>query len=250
MKELIKNKQTDKSLEKFNNIINLALSIPGAKINRETFLRKELSKHCDNNTVELAIKKTPAKAKINKEIIEKISNSVIKLHTWKVAALSGLAGMPGGFWVIGTIPADLVQYFYNVLQVLQKLAYLYGWPDLFYENKSNLDDETVLILALFLGVMFGLKQASDAIRKLAGKIANQVIERLPRKALTKYGIYNLAKQIGRWIGLKITKESFSKFVSKMVPIIGGFASGGISYIAFRTMAKRLKKHLQTLPIAQ
>jgi len=37
--------------------------------------------------------------------------------------LSTLVGLPGGWWIAGTIPADLAQYYQNVIQMAQKLAY-------------------------------------------------------------------------------------------------------------------------------
>ena len=37
---------------------------------------------------------------------------------------------------MGTIPADLAQYFGHILRILQKLIYLYGWHDLSLDSKE------------------------------------------------------------------------------------------------------------------
>jgi len=239
----------NKALSIWNNILKASLNIPGAKVNREDYIRKELSKHYADEIVKKAIELSPSKAGISKDIIEKISRSSIKWHTYKASAISFAAGIPGGWFMAGTIPADLSQFYWHIIVLIQKLIYIYGWPDLF-EDEEKIDDETLSQITLFIGVMFGANGATTAVEKLAQGLASQVAKQLPKKALTKYGIYNLAKQIGKWIGLKVTKDTFARGLSKVVPILGGFISGGISFFSMKSMANKLKKHLKTLILAK
>ena len=147
-----------------------------------------------------------------------------------------------------TIPADLAQFYWHAIQLAQKLAYLYGWPDL--TENGQVDERTDYILTLFIGSMLGAGMATIGITELAERLAMQVAHRLPRQALTRYAVYNLAKQAARWIGINITKTTFSRGVSKAVPVIGGVASAALTAVLLRTMAKRLQKHLKTLTLAQ
>ena len=39
----------------------------------------------------------------------------------KVTAISAAAGIPGGFTMVGTIPADITQYMGHLLRIAQKL---------------------------------------------------------------------------------------------------------------------------------
>ena len=238
----------DKSVEIWNKVLRASLSIPGARIDRASFLKKELSKRCPEQQVEAAINSTPSKAGITKSITSQIANGSIRLHLTQVTSLSFLAGLPGGWWMAGTIPADLAQFFYQAIQLSQKLAYIYGWPEFYIEDE--VDDETLLEITLFIGVMFGAQAASKVIAELAERVSMQIATRLPKAALTEYGLYNLAKQVAKWIGVKLTKQSASRVASKIVPILGGIVSGGISYFTMRTMAKRLNRHLGSLPLAQ
>jgi len=134
-----------------NNTFELALStatsLPMVHINREKFLRKELLKYCDEKQVESAILNNPAYAGIELPIIDKIARSCINYETNKVSAISFAAGIPGGLAMIGTIPADVTQYFAHVLRILQKLVYLYGWEEILQEDGS-LDDETTNMFSL------------------------------------------------------------------------------------------------------
>jgi hypothetical protein len=145
----------------------------------------------------------------------------------------------------GTIPADLTQFFWHVVVILQKLAYLHGWPELFEEGTEP-DDETLLVFTVFVGVMFGAATAAKLLGDLAERVGGQVLRRLPQQALTKWGVYNLAKQVAKWIGIRLTKQGFARMLAKALPVVSGFISGTIAWVSFTVMSKRLLKHLENL----
>jgi hypothetical protein len=240
---------SDSGLAAWNGILGAALKIPGARIDRSAFLRSALSPHAPSNIVEAAIERTPAKAGIPKDLIAKIAKSSIKWHRAGVSATSAIAGLPGGWWIAGTIPADLAQYFWHVLVVLQKLAYLHGWPSLLQDDK-DIDDETKLVLTLFVGVMLGAQGATNGVSKLATAIGSEVTKRLPRASLTKYAIYQIAKQVAKWIGVNLTKKKFAEFIGRAVPVVGGLIAGTVTWLAFGAGAQRLLEHLDSLPLAR
>jgi uncharacterized membrane protein YfcA len=235
----------DKSSEIWNRVLGSALALPGARISRAAYLRTELSKHFPDDVVQKAIDTTPAKAGSPSSTIRSIAQSSINWHRNGVTATSFVAGVPGGWWMVGTIPADLTQFFWHVVVILQKLAYLHGWPELL-EDGAEPDDETLLILTIFVGVMFGAGTAAKALANLAERVGAQVIKRLPQKALTKWGVYNLAKLVAKWIGIRLTKQGFAQIVAKGIPVVSGFVSGLISWVSFSTMSRRLREHLEVL----
>lgn len=234
--------------EKFVMVLKSAMNMPGVQIRRDDFLRKELSKRYPKDKVEAAILRNPAHAGITTTEINSIARSCISVETKRVSAISAAAGIPGGFAMLGTVPADIAQYFAHIVRVLQKLAYLYGWKEL-YNAKGEFDDETVDRLTLFIGVMFGVNAANAAITKIAQNAAVKVEKNLVNKALTKTTIYPIVKKVAQILGYKMTKEIFAKGVSKLVPIIGGVVSGTLTYTTFKPAANKLKKHLESLPMA-
>ena len=127
------------------------------------------------------------------------------------------AGLPGGLAMAGTIPADMAQFYWHALVMAQKLAYLYGWPDLL-EN-GEVDEQTELYLTLLVGTMLGAVVANEALAELARRFAVQTVRRLPRQALTKTWYYPIVKQVGKWIGISVTNRGFAGGVSKVVPVI-------------------------------
>lgn len=232
----------------FSMILRAAMNVPGVQIRRNEFLHKELSKYYPNETVTKAIDTTPVNAGITVQEIEKIAKACINFETNKVSLISFVAGIPGGFAMIGTVPADMAQYFAHVVRVLQKLIYLYGWQEMIFSGKE-VDDETLNLLTLFVGIMFSVNAANAAIAKIAQSVAKKTETAIAHKALTKGVIYPIVKNVAAILGVKVTKDSFAKAVSKFVPVIGGVASGTLTYVSFKPSAVRLKKYLKELPLA-
>src|SRR5438046_4904514 len=234
----------------WNSVLRTALALPGVKVDRKAFLRRALSKHVTEKVLQSAIDTSPAKAGVNKNTIRRIATANIKWHRAGVSALSFASGLPGGWWIAGTVPADLIQSFWHVLVIAQKLAYLYGWPELFSEDSElELDDETLLILTVFVGVMLGAESAAKVLGDIAERAAARVLKRLPRETLTKLGLYGLAREVAKRSGIKITEDSFGRYLSRIVPILRGIISGTVTWISFSLITSRLAAHLESLPLA-
>lgn len=222
----------------WDGVMDVALRMPGVKVDRNTYLEKAFSPYGDVSELN---NKRPVDV-FDIEIVSKTATDAIKAQTRTVTSISTLAGIPGGLAMAATIPADLAQYYYHVLVIAQKLCYIYGWPDLQDEN-GEIGEGARSILTIFVGVMLGAQAANKAVGEIAKRFAGQVARRLPQQALTKGFIYPIVKQVAKWIGVKMTKDIFAKSVSKAVPIIGGGVSGVITYATFKPMAKRLQKEL-------
>ena len=126
-------------------------------------------------------------------MISWIVKNCINYETNKVSSVSFAAGLPGGFALAGTIPADVTQYFGHVLRILQKIIYLYGWEELIGDDGS-FDDETTNMLTLFVGVMSGLNGAAATITKLSLSAAQRASKSIASKALTKGTIYPIDRK--------------------------------------------------------
>lgn len=239
--------QSDAS--RFEMVLTSASQLPGVRIDRKKYLTGALRKRFSPEVVAMAVDSSPAAAGIEAEKLSQIADASIRYEATKVTALSTAAGIPGGFAMAGTVPADMIQYFAHILRITQKLAYLYGWDELFYATEEEIDDETRNLLILFIGVMFGASGASDAVAKVSETVAQAVARRLPQQALTKGTVYPIVKKIATYLGIKMTREIFGKGVSKAIPIIGGVVSGGITLATFAPMSLKLKDYLAGLEVA-
>lgn len=234
--EQAKNETTSVALE---TIITNAVKIPGVKVNRSKFLAETFAG--DDIDVQTIIDMGPVSAGIPQERIEKAAAKLIFVRTSQSSVASFVAGIPGGFAMAATIPADVAQFFGMALRLAQELSYLYGASDLWTEDQ--LDDERVRNqLILYCGVMFGVSGAVSGVRVLSTQIAKTTLKKLPQKALTKTW-YPIIKQIGKAIGVKVTKTTVAQGISKAVPIVGGVISGSLNYVSMMPMANRLNAAL-------
>ena len=226
-------------LVSWDKVMNLALSMPMVKVDRTAFLTKEFSMY--DNADQLRDKR-PIDL-FDAEAIERAARGVINSHLTTATVTSTAAGIPGGLAMAATMPADIAQYYWHVLVVAQKLGYLYGWPDLL-DDKGQITEGTRNVLTLFVGVMFGAQAASKLVGEIAKQVSLQAAKRLPQQALTKTVYYPVVKQVAKWIGVKMTKDTFGRSVGKAIPILGGVLSGAITAFSFKPMAEKLQKHLR------
>lgn len=226
------------------DIIILGLRIPGVHIDREEFLRKQFMKNYANDVIQDAVKFNPAHAGITVEEIDNIADQVIQYERNCVSGISLALGAPGGVAMVATLPADIAQYYGYMLRAIQKLLYLYGFPEINVENGVNIDDETMNLITLCLGVMYGVEGSVASIKILSNALGKGVEKKLLQKALTKGIFYPIVKKISRWFSVCMTKQVFAGFFRKAIPVVGGVVGGGITYLSFKPCCDNLKKSLQ------
>ncbi len=218
------------------SVIVSAVQIPGVKVNRRQFLAEAFAKEA--YSIDQIVETDAIQVGVPQEQLLRIANKLILTRTSQSSIASFVSGIPGGLAMAATIPADILQFFGMSLRLAQELAYLYGAKDL-WENGSIDDERVKNQLILYCGVMFGASGAVSGVRVLTTQIAKTTLKKLPQKALTKTFWYPIIKQIGKAVGLKVTKQTVAKGVSKAVPVLGGIISGGLNFASMMPMANRL-----------
>lgn len=227
------------------DFIIIGLQTPGIKVNRADFLQRELMKNYSPEVIESAITHNPAYAQIPVFEIDKIADEVIKFERNCVSGISAALGAPGGIAMVATIPADLVQYYGYMLRATQKLMYLYGFPEInTTEKEHKFDSETINLLIICLGVMYGVQGTNTALKAMATALGKGVEKKLMNAALTKGTIYPIVKSVSKWFGINMTKQVFSGFFKKAIPVVGGVIGGGITYLSFKPCCDKLKESLR------
>lgn len=227
------------------DVIILGLKTPGVRISRSEFLKKELHKNYSEEIIDKAIATNPATAGISVDEINVIADNVINYERNCVSGISAALGTPGGISMVATIPADIVQYYGYMLRATQKLMYLYGFPEIDVEEKNQtFDSETLNILILCLGTMYGVAGANNAIKAMASGLAKGVSQKIMTAALTKGTLYPMVKKIAKWFGVKMTKKLLAGLAQKSLPVVGGVIGGGLTYVSFKPCCNKLKNSLQ------
>ena len=232
----------DKENLVWNKILAAVLKMPGVKVDRIGFLRKELRPYCNQSRLQMIGSVRPYTV-VSEQVIDRLARQCVRRHTTLATATSTVVGLPGGLATAATMPADLTQYFYHQFVLSQKLAYLYGYPDL-CDDDGELSDMACDLLTIFMGVMMGAPVAEKGLTELSKAVAESAVTRLPRVALTKAAIFPVVSQIAKMIGSRLTKESFTKGVGRFIPLAGGLFSGGLTLWTFRKGAVRLRRQLR------
>ncbi len=237
--QIANNTEKEVALE---SIITSAIQIPGVKVDRKKFLAEMFA--TEDVVIQDVLDLGPIAANISQERLTTLASKHILKRTSESSIASFVAGIPGGFAMAATIPLDVLQFFGMALRLAQELSYIYGASDLW--QNGQVDDEKVKNqLLLYCGVMFGVSGAVSGVRVLTTQIAKTTLKKLPQKALTKTFWYPIIKQMGKAIGLKVTKSTVAKGVSKVIPVIGGVISGGLNFASMLPMANRLQKALDS-----
>lgn len=158
------------------------------------------------------------------------------------SSISFASGLPGGVAIAATIPADMAQFYGYSLKLAQEISYVYGYQNI-WTNQDELTEDAKNTLILYLGIMFGVSSAGSTIRILSNKLALQALKQLPNKTLTKHLYFTILKKVLAIFGTKLTKATFAKGVSKVIPVVGGVLSGSMNYLSLKPMANKLKDEL-------
>lgn len=190
-----------------NNCYEKALNgVPKVSPSIEEFAKNYLDKETNNNKAAKAM----------------IKNQVVKCTT------SGfLTGFGGIITLPVTIPANVGSVLYVQMRMIACIAYLAG-----YDLKS--DQVQTLVYACLAGVAVTdvIKQAGI---KFGIKLTNATIKKIPGRALIK---------INQKVGFRfITKAGTTGIInlSRVVPVVGAVAGGGIDYFETKAIANRAYK---------
>ena len=223
------------SLSQWNKVLGSILEIPGAKVSRAKFLEGEFRQYCDEFSINKIITEEKAPYEVvSVTTLNRIADKRIDYYSRTASSISFLTGLPGGFTMLATLPADMIQYYFYLFKIAQELAYLYGFHD-FCDANGQLTERSLNTLTILIGVMTG-----DAIKATGLKtISSEALEQMP-----KVLFYRIAREIAVKLGVKLSTRSVVKGVSHAIPILGGVALSLITRYTFKPSTLRLKKRLE------
>lgn len=215
------------------NALSSALNLPGVKVDRNNFLRSALqSIHINNEDIDKAINDSPLKV-LSESQIKKLVKSTKTLHRTHASVVSGGLGIPGGFAMVGTIPADILQYFRQVFIFAQKISFLYGFPQL------RSDDEFKNMMIIALGVAAGVDQANQGLTFMSKAIQRKVLQKISEQQ-GKW-INQIVFNVFRAVGITLNKQLVKSAAKKVIPLASAAISAGITYLVFGAEADKIIK---------
>ncbi len=243
-------KTKTKPIELWYKLLSSSLKLPGAIVWRKKFIKSIYKGVRTDKEISFFEKNGYFKKSITESEIDQITQKLITREVVEIAGKSFFAGLPGGFAAAITLPADVVQFYMHHIVIIQKLAYLFGWKKII---KSPDDKKGLLLLTLFFGIMHKIEGAEDAMKQISGNKniiedfdifgredgeALQVKEYL-KSNLEKTNIKSVIKRVAGFLGVRLLKNFAKQAPAKVVPILGGAISGGLSYISAKKYTSKL-----------
>lgn len=224
-------------------VVNAAVRIPGIKVDRDKFLTEVFSS--EETDIQNILDNGPINANISRERLNELADELIASRTNESSAVPINEELPDDLEIKKVIPSETLLFFSSAARLAQELSYLYGSQD-FWKNDRINSENVRSQLILYCGVMLGVSGAVSGIRVLTAQLADSSFKKLPQKVLTKTALYPIIKQVGKVMGVKITKSKITKGFSNALPKVGGFVSGGLNYATMKTMAQRLHTALDSV----
>jgi hypothetical protein len=233
-----------KDIDLWSGLLGNVLKLPGAKVDRRAFLEREFGGHCSSEVMKRIEEIGTRRAEIPEAVMDEVAAKVITSQAVSTTAISFISGLPGGAAMLGTVPVDLTQYYYNLVVTAQKLAYIYGWPELAGDEPDTLSS----MVTVFIGIMTGVITADRELASMSKELKGVLVKKLSCIVLAKVGMLLLAKHAAGILGARLFWQGYGRLAAKAVPLVGGFISGGITLITFLPMANTLKNELRKVII--
>lgn len=205
------------------------------RINRTEWLSKTLTPYLLPEDVQ-NIEYLRPEEMVSQEVINLVANQVIEEHARCSSLISGGLALVGRSALALSTPTDLTQYWVELSLVAQKLAYLYGWDDFFFNESAT--EETLARLTLIIGYGLGIYSCQDPLIASAHDTLPRVSDLYTIKELSTNRNDNL-KLISQALA-QLAKPIFAGLVAKRTPIWGVALAGATNYFNFKHVAKRMQ----------
>ena len=215
--------------------IGAVAKLPIVRVDREAFLRKHFG---ESEHLEVILERGP-QAVYDTESLRAKASTLVKNSAAKTSAASFASGLVAN--PVVAIPAgsaDVAQFFGFAINLSQQIAYLFGEDELF-DDGGELSEAAQIRVIAYLGAMFGAAGAAALVSSTSKTAGAALGKKVAAQALTKTTWYPLVKKVGAAIGVKVTKKTVEKSITKFVPLAGGAVSGALTYATFRPMGNRL-----------
>ena len=231
------------SSKAWDRFLNILLRSDMARVNRVEWLTDVLYPFLSITELEQLATEPPHRF-LSVKVLNHIANQEISRHTELLAMGSAGSSLSGcvATWV--GIPTELAQYSVNLVLLIQKLAYLYGWDD-FY-SYGAVTTEAKARITFMMGSMLGIREADALLRNACRSYQGQVsITPMPYVG-DRSPIDKVIIEISKRLLILSAKGGVTAWIGRKTPLIGVTIGSSTSYILVKPSLVRLKVLLRDL----
>ncbi len=215
------------SSKAWDRLLDLVLGANMAQVNRVEWLTDALYPFLSITELEQLATEPPHRF-LSVKVLNHIANQEISRHTELLAMGS----------------TELAQYSVNLVLLIQKLAYLYGWDD-FY-SYGAVTTETKARITFMMGSMLGIREADALLRSACRSYKGQVsITPMPYVG-DRSPIDKVIVEISKRLLVLSAKGGATAWIGRKTPLIGVTIGATTSYLLVKPSLVRMKVLLRDL----
>lgn len=231
------------SSKAWDRLLDLVLGANMAQVNRVEWLTDALYPFLSITELEQLATEPPHRF-LSVKVLNHIANQEINRHTELLAMGSAGSSLTGCIATWVGIPTELSQYSVNLVLLIQKLAYLYGWDD-FY-SYGTVTAETKARITFMMGSMLGIREADALLRSACRSYKGQVsITPMPYVG-DHSPIDKVIVEISKRLLVLSAKGGITAWIGRKTPLIGVTIGATSSYLLVKPSLVRMKVLLRDL----
>lgn len=231
------------SSKAWDRLLDFVLGANMAQVNRVEWLTDTLYPFLSITELEQLATEPPHRF-LSVKVLNHIANQEIRRHTELLAMGSAGSSLTGCIATWVGIPTELAQYSVNLVLLIQKLAYLYGWND-FY-SYGAVTAETKARITFMMGSMLGIREADALLRNACRSYQGQVsITPMPYVG-DRSPIDKVIVEISKRLLVLSAKGGITAWIGCKAPLIGVTLGASTSYLLVKPSLVRLKVLLRDL----
>ncbi|MGO9378044.1 MAG: hypothetical protein ACLP29_05770 [Dissulfurispiraceae bacterium] len=179
------------------------------------------------------------------KMLTKAARAFAETHCRKLAAIGFGTGLPGGpAGVAAGVTIELEEYLRRVFLLSQEIGHVYGiipmpFVDTVNENTSEYyaDVQAEILKAILIGMGIGgiTMTVSEIAKLVAAKEAKEIaVKKISNKIITE-----LAKQIAKKLGVRLTQGQMSRRALRIIPVLGGGVNAVFCYTGMKVIGNRM-----------
>ena len=220
-----------------DDILERVFHLPGIQVDRDELLTKVFRKgHLKQ--LDTILEQGPVRAGVPREEILRNARERLRDATLKSSAASFVTGLPGGLALAAALPADVMQNLIFSIRTAQEISYLYG-QESFWKGEVGFKNEASRNkLLAYMAVMFTVAGADQLVR-----VTSEPVGKMLGAKIAESTLQTMMERMAKMFGIKLSAQATSKTVSKVVPVLGGVLSGGLTFWGMNKTGTRLIRDL-------
>lgn len=222
-----------------DNVAKILFSNKLCRVDRKEWLSKVLAPFVSGEDLERIDHLRPEDL-VAPEILDKLANDEVAYASCKSTLFSCATTLVGRYSLMGANLVDATSFWIYEIRLAQKLAYLYGWDDFYFNARAT--QETLSRTVAILGYGLEIHSMKGVLLSVAYDLIPAVGEKLQGADCTpsqQECIKLTAQQLA-----VATKSIFSSLVGRQSSLGGVLLAGATNLFVYKRMARRMQEILQ------